>query len=178
MWKSSQRYLEHCLYFDFPVCLLLWLKKNRGKDVLICPRISESSKHFLIYWSNNHFCQITGYNIVTVINLWSSYCFTVRNHLCWDQSSIHSLLHSITLTPLEFCLTVLYCLHPSTRLQIALNWKMTHWHIVSPCTFFMGMAPIRKVQGRFVDDICLPYQLTCFPDIPDGTRGTRSSIVG
>jgi hypothetical protein len=27
MWKNSQRYLEHCLYFDFPVYVLLWLKK-------------------------------------------------------------------------------------------------------------------------------------------------------
>jgi hypothetical protein len=31
-WKNSLRYLEHCLYFDFPVYILLWLKKNRGKD--------------------------------------------------------------------------------------------------------------------------------------------------
>jgi hypothetical protein len=35
MWKNSQRYLEHCLYFDFPICILLWLKKNRGKDFSI-----------------------------------------------------------------------------------------------------------------------------------------------
>jgi hypothetical protein len=32
MWKNSQRYLEHCLYFDFSVCILFWLNKNRGKD--------------------------------------------------------------------------------------------------------------------------------------------------
>jgi hypothetical protein len=31
MWKNSQRYLEHCLYFDFPVCILLWLKKMGAK---------------------------------------------------------------------------------------------------------------------------------------------------
>jgi hypothetical protein len=31
MWKNSQRYLEHCLYFDFPVCILLWLKKIGAK---------------------------------------------------------------------------------------------------------------------------------------------------
>jgi hypothetical protein len=27
MWKNSQRYLEHSLYFDFPVCILLWLER-------------------------------------------------------------------------------------------------------------------------------------------------------
>jgi hypothetical protein len=31
MWKNSQRYLEHCLYFDFPVCILLRLKKIGAK---------------------------------------------------------------------------------------------------------------------------------------------------
>jgi hypothetical protein len=31
MWKYSQRYLEHCLYFDFPVCMLLWLEKIGAK---------------------------------------------------------------------------------------------------------------------------------------------------
>ncbi|PNF33599.1 hypothetical protein B7P43_G14560 [Cryptotermes secundus] len=36
MWKNSERCLEHCLYFDFPVCVLLWLNKNRGKDFSIC----------------------------------------------------------------------------------------------------------------------------------------------
>jgi hypothetical protein len=43
MWKNSQRYLEHCLYFDFPVCILLWLKKIRDKDFSICPRSFPSS---------------------------------------------------------------------------------------------------------------------------------------
>jgi hypothetical protein len=38
-WKNSQKYLKHCVYFDFPVCILLWLKKNRGKDFLIFLRI-------------------------------------------------------------------------------------------------------------------------------------------
>jgi hypothetical protein len=31
MWKNSHRYLEHCLYFDLPVCILLWLKKIKAK---------------------------------------------------------------------------------------------------------------------------------------------------
>jgi hypothetical protein len=31
MWKNSERCLQHCLYFDFPVCVLLWLKKIGGK---------------------------------------------------------------------------------------------------------------------------------------------------
>jgi fucose 4-O-acetylase-like acetyltransferase len=31
MWKNSQRYLQHCLYFDFLVCVLLWLKKIGAK---------------------------------------------------------------------------------------------------------------------------------------------------
>jgi hypothetical protein len=30
MWKKRQRYLEHCLYFDFLVWVLLWLKKKIG----------------------------------------------------------------------------------------------------------------------------------------------------
>jgi hypothetical protein len=38
MWKNSQRYLQHCLHFDFPVCVLLWVKKNKGKDFSIRPR--------------------------------------------------------------------------------------------------------------------------------------------
>jgi hypothetical protein len=29
--KISYRYLQHCLYFDFPVCVLLWLKKVGAK---------------------------------------------------------------------------------------------------------------------------------------------------
>jgi hypothetical protein len=31
MWKNSQRHLKHCLYFDFPVCILLWLEKIGAK---------------------------------------------------------------------------------------------------------------------------------------------------
>jgi hypothetical protein len=37
--ENSQRYLEHCLHFDFPICILLWLKRNRGKDFSIRLRI-------------------------------------------------------------------------------------------------------------------------------------------
>jgi hypothetical protein len=48
MWKNSQRYLQHCLYFDFPVCVLLWLKKNRGKDFSIRPRIIINNSNTLI----------------------------------------------------------------------------------------------------------------------------------
>jgi hypothetical protein len=33
--ENSKRYLQHRLYFDFPVCPLLWLKRNRGKDFSI-----------------------------------------------------------------------------------------------------------------------------------------------
>jgi hypothetical protein len=39
MWKNSQRCLEHCLYFDLPVCILLWLKKKGAKTfrfALVC----------------------------------------------------------------------------------------------------------------------------------------------
>jgi hypothetical protein len=31
MGQMTERYLEYCLYFDFPVSLLLWLKKIMAK---------------------------------------------------------------------------------------------------------------------------------------------------
>jgi hypothetical protein len=44
MWKNSQRYLEHCLYFDFPVCILLWLKKIGAKTFQFALVLSERTE--------------------------------------------------------------------------------------------------------------------------------------
>jgi hypothetical protein len=79
MWKNSQRYLEHCLYFDFPVCILLWLKKkNRGKDFSICPRsynLWVSNKYIHLIQNALSFVMLTR-------NMWQ-YVSRSGNHELW-----------------------------------------------------------------------------------------------
>ncbi|PNF28341.1 hypothetical protein B7P43_G01902 [Cryptotermes secundus] len=50
-------YVNYVPYFDFPVYVLLWLKKNRGKDFSICLHSSVGFKDVIINLILNLLCK-------------------------------------------------------------------------------------------------------------------------
>lgn len=61
----------------------------------ICSVTSSSCVFKVFYLTLLIFSKNVNCNITMIMNLWSSYCCTIRNHLCsWDQAFVHLLPHS------------------------------------------------------------------------------------
>jgi hypothetical protein len=154
----------------------------------ICSVTSSSSCVFrVLYLSLLIFSENVDCNITVIINLWSSYCSTIRNHLSsWDQFFVHLLPHSsivghstaptfslfwavVHCTELKTeKLTKFYSTHQrhSTAQHRALrtDW-LIHYSLV--CSSFYRYVTFGDNSRMFMDDLNHPFQLSGFPGIPE-----------
>jgi hypothetical protein len=122
MWKNSQRYLEHCLYFDFPVCILLWLKKIGAKTFrfafvpkIFCWKTSSGGEHL------QNFTYIGGCSLRKILTKQDTIvCIYLSIYLCICLSIYVSMYIYVYLS-LSVCLSVCLSIYLSIYLPTYLS---------------------------------------------------------
>lgn len=96
---------------------------------------------------------------IAVLEIWSSYCPTVHNHLCsWNRFFVHLLLHSYT--------PLVIVLHSNSAALHCTELKTEELHCLHRLFPFIGMSSVGKTQ-IFAGDLSLPLQAVGFPNIPE-----------